>query len=127
MITNNGLINVIVVSVRIEIKSVCLFSPDLKPGSPRYKTTDRLGGQKQISGQTLTGKKLKEKSLDHSHITTRPSGQGEGPMGDSETQVEHIRLGNPITWGRADRKPRMTPHFKIKQDVRRTRVKTRTE
>lgn len=67
MTINNGLINVIVVSVRILIKSVCLFSPDLKPGRMRYKTTDRLGGQKQISGQTLTGKNSR-KNLWTTHV-----------------------------------------------------------
>lgn len=45
-------------------------------------------------------------------------------MDHKETQVEHIWMGNH-TGGKLDRKTRMTPDFKIKRDVMRTRTRTR--
>lgn len=43
--------------------------------------------------------------------------------GDNKTQVEHIRTANPIAQaGKPDRNTRMTPEFKIKQEVKRRMI-----
>lgn len=48
--------------------------------------------------------------------------------GGNDTQLEHIREAHSITPdGKLDRKTRMVPDIKIKQEVMRTRTKLCTE